>query len=1795
MGVRMRKVLFALSALFILVSCQVEIRQFEVANQSGPYNCSETGQCEMKVLVLKDGRPLTGYTMTDAASYIFEYEVVGENGYLYHYRSYLDKAIIDGSVVVYPSGYLTFRHTFPSTANYQVFIHFYDFRNNGLWDRITVPVFLNPCLAHQYPCQHGTCQRAGLFDYRCDCDAGYFHPANDTKQCLRDACKGERCDGNGVCRLDSAGEPYCDCFLGYAHGDLSARMAPTGAAEESDPLSCIPIVCDDQGKTTGTVRYMVRPLTVSLQKTEQTQPDGKKKEILALDDILLPEVTQGCELIAEDNEVSGTALGRNNFNEFMKADRAELARFFYGDNSYGTIPFAVKHPHIITRSLLGDTKALSLLDEFKGQPFFAERFQWIKERRVSSCEDYAYKKYFMYNMWLDVFAESSDDPYLIVRFSATPGNACRDGDVTQHLQEDACLASLPPEDLAVSYGGRILYFGARHVAGAPYPVKGFDPSRFALATPRYVPNNPFLLTAHKKNGYLRQANDPYWGHSNDFSWHKRMFDLANSNYWKDTYGADITDHHFDRYRLGREMLLELLVNAILFRDLDTITLDTVSDDDFGNMEASVKENLEKIGHLGGWLQDVLKEREKKGVWPDLIQTALDNGAPVDGQMKNCHSARYREKNGECKTVTPSTWSDIANNYPENVIIESWSILTRREKDRVLSLLDKKVDTLTSVSRYGLQLADRLVNDSDGAYGEEIENDLQNLNKAIRLLNDVKERNVVALINGKIDEILALAAEADCLKSNNPKEGVSKLQQICGWLPEMFVESVRADIEQVEVIDKGDADLFCNDTNSQLPPIMNLPPESDRDRACSLLRTYEGRTVMDIMQADYRECIHAVPEPDGDQTSFDKLADFRDFKCKGSVGQIVDLTYNCFFSIDYSGCCTERYGRYDITIRNVIKVDEDTYDFRFSDLSTQNPRGFDACEEGISEKEGKELFLKRYNILGRNTLPTSLGNTNLCWHTCGRPGEDCNAFTLHKCTLIENGEKIVYPPKNADGSDHSSLFSCQGESKRFYEFTEELAKYSCEYYYNAQEEYNVSYSPMAIEPYEREFMRRKLLDQMKPSPIFSRWFSLYALNRNALPPYHNYFEVSELSVDSPFEEKVFSNYEIYDEEYSPACRMEGTWKVTLHDPGRRAYFDESGLLNGGQVDYAQDLSRFGTYLIHKRQYADYETALLQLNLISNGIYGSSGFSRDASGVASYSDKRYGYYQFGNREFNVHMGYAYGWGVAGIERFEQFNDFIDSLGGWPEQPGIHEAANLARALDGFYQSEVTEGDDFLFSLAKDFCEREIIAGKYALLEDSFKSNVDSFLGAIDDDNCESVLRKKIKQEACNGEICNYNDPETLSNIKDLMKENLGYFMPSVENIVAGTSEVARDIVNKLALNPYLYGYFGAGAVIFGMPLNAKTASDFEGLANKVDDSLSGMTDSLQEPDGAQNSLWKKDQTELFELVGYLQLNPNENGIPLPDQNRVEGDNVKRFFNTMKEESKNKIYHMHLYIAGKYLIYEDPDDAGIGWLASEIQGKKFTPSSDQTGTSEDDDPNLADGGKSWDDDYSYDWYFAKRVAEYELFGVTLTLDAGVFLNYGAKMKVQLGDDNAFTAIPVRDNIFIDVPLGQYARGKFALVPYVDVSSFVEGSASAGVFFASVSGTLGISLDILRAELPLLARYEVGLAKIKTKKGEECLDFFSINCYEGEKRDFEELSLVKPYLDMNASMSVTLDILKHSEIYAQADLSVLGITVVDTGKMTLFKDFIPGQMHYEYKVLELPEQFRRIDIEDISQYIRR
>jgi|GEM_PF-1608950 len=1782
----MRKVLWALSALLLLVSCQVEIRQFEVVNQSGPYNCSDTGQCEMKVLVLKDGRPLTGYTMTDAANYIFEYEVVGDNGYVHRYRSYLDKAILKGDVVVYPSGYLTFRHTFPSTANYQVFIHFYDYRFNGLWDRIEIPIIINPCYNQRGICANGTCVPVGRFDYRCECADGYVHPADDDRQCLLDRCRGERCNGNGVCHLDGQGEPSCDCFLGYAHGDLNARMAPTVTDGTPDPLSCIPVACDEEGDTTGTVRYMVRPLTVSLQKTAEEQPDEAPREILALDEIRIPEVTQGCEIV-NDDEVSGTALGKNSFTEFMKVDRALLARFFYGDISSGTVPFAVKHPHILTRSLLGDTEALSLLDHFKDNPVFAERLQWVTERRLSSCEDYIYKKYLMYNLWLDVFAESSDDPYLIVRFSATPGQACETGSVTEGFGDDRCMGLLSQEDFASSYGGRILYFGARHVAGDPYPVAGFDASKFSLSTSRYVPNNPFVLTAHKKNGYIRQPNDPYWGHPNDFRWHKQMFDLANSEYWKDTYGADIANRHFDRYRLGRELLLELLVNTILFRDLNSTEFD------LSDGKEAVKSDLEKISLLGGWLQDVLKKREKNGVWPTLIQDALDKGAPVEGSMKNCYSERYYEKNVECKTVKDPLWSDIPHAYPENVIIESWSILTRNEKDRVLSLLDKKVDTLTSVARYGTQLADRLINGAEDTYDEEIKNDFDLLRRAVQLLNEVKKVDVTGLLDAKIKELLTLAGEAECLKSNAPKEGVSKLQQICGWLPEMFVESVRDDIEHAEPVSEAEAQAF-SDGAGDLPPIVNLPAGTPPDIVKAKVKAFSEKSVYDIMQTDHRECRSKIPEPTVDQSSFEKLGDFRDFTCKGSVGQIVTLTYECHFTLDREndGIHNDVIEGHDytLTIRNVLKESSTRYNYLFADLDNNYEGRFDLCDEGLNDEQGKRLFLTAYDLLDQEMLLPTLGVRNLCSITCNNAGVNCNKVS-HYCTFV--GEETIFPEKPEDmGKYHG----CLGSGERYFEMTEAIHKYekdplcqiqhtSCEYV----EDPNITNN-------DRASVRWRYAQEMSFSTVFRRWF-MTSVYEEDIPPYYNYFETAEvMKPEIPFVVDTPRQF-FFETAYPDNPRYEVTLTITLNQSGRRAYFDETDLLNGGQVDYAQDLSRFGTYLTHKTQYADYENALLQMNLLANGIYGSSGFSRDATtGRASYSDKRYGYYQFGSREFNVHMGYAYGWGVAGIERFEEFNEFIDSLGGWPEKPGIHDAANLARALDGFYQAEATENDDLLESLAKDFCEREITNGKFNALDPIFQERVSSVLGDFTSINCASTLHTKILQDVCGSEGCNYNDPETIQNIGSFMKENLSYFMPETGDILAGTSDSARDIVNKLALNPYLYGYFGAGAVIFGMPLNAKAASELAGLASRVGDTPSGMTEALQEDANAQNSLWEKNQTELFEAVGYLQLNPNENGIPVPDQTRVEGDSVKRFFENMQEDSKSKLYHMHIYVAGKYLLYLS-DKGDIAQVANNFQSKVFTPGQKtplMTGTGVN--ANEANDGQDWDPEY--DWYFSKRVAEYDLFGVTLTLDAGVFVNYGAKMQIQLGDNRAFTNLKTSTG-FVSIPLGQYARGKFSLVPYVDVSAFVEGSASAGIFFASISGTLGIQLDILTAELPLLARYAVEMSEtenfLKDPDGSDatCL-FFERDCYEGKILDWSKATIAKPYLDMNASMSVSLDILKHSEIYAQADLSVLGITVVDTGKMTLFKDIIPGQMHYEYKVLELPQQFRRIDIEDITQFIR-
>ncbi|HOW51052.1 MAG TPA: hypothetical protein PLV42_03285 [bacterium] len=1756
----MKKGLAILFFSLFFASCQVSVDRFEVVNSEGPYNCTATGVCDMRVLVLKDGQPLTGYTMTDAANYIFEYEIVGDNGYFFHYRSYLDDAILKGDVVVYPSGYLVFRHTFSESAQYQVMIHFYDFRYNGIWDILDLPITINPCYNSRDVCPNGECKPIGLLNYECLCARGYTHPAGDNKQCVTDLCVGQQCDGAGVCRVNAQGEAECDCYLGYTHRDIPFWSGAPTVEQKENPLSCVAVACDSDGVRTGEVRYLVKPLALSLQK------EGTATTI-DLEEIRLPEVVQGCASIDTDDRVQGNSFGKNSYTESMKTDRAQLAQVSYVDNS-AHIPIIMLRPHLFTRYLLGEPKGVSLFEQFKGNTLLAERDRWVNEKEIDSCENYLYKKYFMYNMWLDVLAEASDDPYLITTFSATPGRVC---DIDGDSHGDICSGATTEQPFQNQYGGRILYFGARHVESNTDHIDGFDSDKFSLSHARYVPNNLFVLTNNRKNGYWGPAQGSQYGRMIDFSWHRDMLALAKDPYWKETFGQEITNRHFEPYRVYREFLLELLVNTILFRDLGQTTFDTVApgDDD----AVVVAENLEKVVQLGGWLQKVIQQKTETGRWPGLIQYAIDHGTPVAEHMKVCYGA-YPNHEEACATNN----AYVRSVYPENVIIEAWDILTNAEKEKVVALLDKKIDTLSGVAQYGLQLANRLANGGSSDYADEIAGNYENLNRAILLLDEVKRADIPRQLEEKVDEVLSLAESINCLKPNDPKGPGDPLQMVCGWLPELFVESVKSDIEQQVLVSEEEATAVCGDPNAGIPEIVNLPEDTSAERVCDTLKSYQGKSLYDIMQIDYKECMHRIPAPTSEQGSFERLENYDDFVCKGDVGQVVDIKYTCSFVLDRKDDPndTGRYGSYDVILKNVLKIDENTYDFRFVDVSGIPP---DLCEDGLTDFAAKELFLKEYGILGMNQLPDLKANINLCKKTCDDPGVDCNAFNAHYCSSPV--ETVSYPDPEGDFPNRS--FSCKGEGYRYYQFIEDVKNIEC----NGNTCMEI---PTGSVDYQR--LRYDYLDEISESPAFFRWLRLDAIGKHPFPRYDNYFEAAEPDLDGTITEtepKTYRRRYVYDNNQAGFMRYyDVNLEVSLTSSGRRSYFDESTILSGGKLDYRQDLTRFSKYLDHFEQYQQYDAALIQQKLLANGIHGSSGFSsRDNGKKVSYGDQRYGYYQFGNNEFNVHLGYAYGWGVDGIERFEEFNDFIQD--GWPETPGIHDAANLARMLDGFYQKFSENGNDaLLFSLAYDFCAREIYGGKFDALEDSFKKDVISLLGNFDEDSCDSDLRKKIKQEVCNNEDCNYNDPQVLKGIRDFMRNKLNYFLPSIDDITDTTSEGMLTAVNKLVLNPYLYGYFGAGAVIFGQPLNAKAAD-----TATVSNNNSQKTANMRDVDEYDDSLWKENQTELLELVGYLQLNPNDNGIPTPKGSSVDGSNVKNFFNKMGKDSKNNIYHMHLYVAGKYLLYHDSGGSSIGKTAQYFQDKVLSTNG-MTTYGNSDENYVWDGDRL---DSTYDWYFSKRVAEYSLFGATLTLDAGIFVNYGAEMMVQLGDKDAVTKIKIKDQE-ISLPLGQYAQGRFTLEPYVDVSAFVEGSVSVNFLIASASGTLGIEVDILSASLPLRARYAVRMSDAENKKSPEgediSCDFFETDCHEGKRLDWGKAWIVSPYIDMNASMSITLDILKHSEIYAQADLSVLGITLVDTGKMTLFEDLIPGQNHYEYTILEMPEQYRRIELEDIMQYVR-
>lgn len=82
---------------------------------------------------------------------------------------------------------------------------------------------INPCDPN--PCENGTCIPTNGTEYSCNCEDGYVVDPENNNSCINPCLGHDTCGGHGVCKYDSALQPFCEC-------NDNATLS------ETDPLIC---------------------------------------------------------------------------------------------------------------------------------------------------------------------------------------------------------------------------------------------------------------------------------------------------------------------------------------------------------------------------------------------------------------------------------------------------------------------------------------------------------------------------------------------------------------------------------------------------------------------------------------------------------------------------------------------------------------------------------------------------------------------------------------------------------------------------------------------------------------------------------------------------------------------------------------------------------------------------------------------------------------------------------------------------------------------------------------------------------------------------------------------------------------------------------------------------------------------------------------------------------------------------------------------------------------------------------------------------------------------------------------------------------------------------------------------------------------------------------------------------------------------------------------------------------------------------------------------------------------------
>lgn len=1240
---RTRLLLLVLSML--LVSCQVQINRFEVVNNEGPYNCTSTGVCDMRVLVLKDGRPLTGYTMTDAAKYFFELEVSGPNHKDKKVMA-LDKALTTGYGRVDSNGYFYFKHTFPANGEYDVSVRFFDLKVTSIFERMRIPVVINPCYlgnlgtgeSYRTKCgDFGVCVAQGLFDYACDCIDGFANPVGDDKTCVPDLCAGQDCDGHGFCEIEEvktavSGSSYravCECFAGYVHPMYHHVSGPQGGRPTAystatsapsiiqvegflspyaplflpDELSCQQTYCyDEDGYASGTPKYFVTDFNVYLE--EQANGQGK------LLTVNIPDYSWGCFFGEQERMLQSETYGSNSIVEIMKRDYVELQNYVAeveGEN--GITQYKNTHP--LTSFYMGESSLPASLPPNAAQ---IKHASFVNDEGIVSCEDYVYQKYYMYTMWLDVAAETADDPLLISRFAySNPQGALND---------------------RIRFGGRLLMGALSSVVAEGAFFRDIRP----FGNDRMVPNNIFVKTKIEQVpfGTQAQANGVYidsFYRSNDLRWHQLAVSLINDNAkWKNYFqGIDpefqrIENKHLDFYRNMRHVLLDLLVNRVLFNELR-----------FRKM------GLPFIGsdRMGAWLADWIKTKKETGEWPAPIQALVDTYTDVDTELPNY---------------------SFTGAYPANVLIESWETLTMAEK----SFIEEKLAA-------GLRLD--MTKDSSAGNTD---------------LNDFSDEHVQEIlfeIDAAIYDVLEIAGNAGCLAAN---EDTSKedLRRLCSWLPEEFVDPMKEATETAVVYAKPSG------TNEELSEeeITTLCGDSPSPDTCEKEWTrYQGMTVKQMMQSDYRECMSKLPEETNDP--FLTLSLYNGFHCIGHLPAVEKIEFNC----------------------------TDHWYYQQTEL------------EGFSCKNLEpELWVTAEFIMtASNVLVGPTQN--------GVPFEEQEEYWVNfKIAEISENEHPVFKGALDEKAWKEEMRALKHTANR------------------------------TIAPLEFTFARMIADD----NPFCDNYF---------------YF-TRRCEPGRDFNEHVYQD----DFENPQVCANEG-YLFPVKE--------------GTTPNYVVSLESFEDYLSYYDLYRRYAMGLLMVRTLREqaiaalASHGKEGFNgKDGS----YGASRYGSTYLGSDEFNIHFGYAYGWGVNG---FRNLKDFIRDLEDWD----LNAFMGASHILDGYVGESGSATHEMIIS---DYCKR--IGQGFAE-----KANIEQEDGSLTVQQCMQEKYHELKESGCLIERSGGSLVLAEDGLK-CMKENGFSYIECTDEEAAGNT--CAEQFKNMALTPYLYGYFGAGATIFGKTVSMHNATTF-----------------------------------------------------------------------------------------------------------------------------------------------------------------------------------------------------------------------------------------------------------------------------------------------------------------------------------------------------------------------------------